>query len=605
MVARPHPKYQNSWIGSPSEDEPEEALDDQRDQMLWFYNEYGIGSVMSADRREAAQAKGWTLCVCTEVLGTWEQDWYYRETQHAEGECSCWCEPCGDHRAWYWAAGPGRKRLINEVPAVEPVSCTCIADDHEFLAAGVRFPRYPVQHEAGACECRCMPCRAWREYQAHLHAEIYRQVVEEQRQKAIAWREEIARKDREAAELAAWKASPEGQAELAAQEAERQRLEAERKEQRQRDFDRAEVSCRLDLMRADTDPDLVRSCDDPVRDIQAMVAACSGDAWRTAADPRTHEVRETWDDREPGDVEQYPAMGGLFMHQNQLVELRGRGCTEHREEVRKYREKGMETTDWEFCTSDCPGMEAYVFPLYGGPALKSYIERQYVAVFRWTGDLRTNPATGKLGKFAGRHWEIVEFDDADYKTAMQALDFRVAYLASLARLPTLRSDGTLVSCTGYDPVDGIWYGRPDAPGQRSMGAGASSRRRGITGATAQAAMSVGLPHRLLEFAQQETDWTGTMTQLKELIGWPGTPKGLSSAIWRDELVIMALGVIIERVDRLGETRAPGIRIRHQIERSGRSDVPARDNEASNAPERSDVPRALPPVILPGKIDPER
>jgi hypothetical protein len=77
--------------------------------------------------------------------------------------------------------------------------------------------------------------------------------------------------------------------------------------------------------------------------------------------------------------------------------------------------------------------------------------------------------------------------------------------------------------------------------------------------------------------------------LKDKLGWPGTPKALSAAIWRDELVIMALGVIIERVDRIGPTRAAGIRIRHQIERS----------------ERSNAPRALPPSVLPGEIEPER
>ena len=569
-------------------DEPAEENDGQHDQLTWFYHEYGVGSIYTRAEREEALKNGWTLCVCTEDKGTWMWDWQSRQNTHADGECSCWCENCDGYRNWYWVAGPGRRRLIHEDPAVEPETCACIADDKEYLAGDVEHPRYPVYHQANACECRCMPCRAWRQYQTRLDSERFRQVLEEERLKEIARREAILEADRKAAEHARWVASPEGKAELARQEAERQRLAAEDRERRQREFDQAEESARLDFLRLDTDPDMVRSVDDPVRDLQALVAACSGTAWRTAADPRTGEMRENWDARQNGDVECYPALGKLYMHRGQLVELRGRGCPEHRAEVEEWRRKGLLTTDYEYCLSDCPA-EVYVHPLHGGQALKSYLDRQYEGVFRWTGEMLSSPSAGRPAKFAGRHWEIIEFGDADFKDAMAANDFMVAHLAGIGQLPTLRPDGTLVSCTGYDPATGFWYAPAGTPGQRSMAAGASSKRSGMTGVTTRTALTASLPHQLAEFAQRVTDWTGSFTQLKEQLGWPGTPKGLSSAIWKDELVIMALGVIIERVDRVGETRAAGIRIRHQIERS----------------ERSNAPRALPPVVLPGEIEVER
>ena len=550
---------------------------------MWLYNEHGIGWLYTeAERKEISSKFPWTWCVCTEEYGTWCQDWQFRENQHADGLCSCWCENCEGHRTWYWAVGPGKKRLLHEAPAVEPESCLCLADDHEYLAGDVPEPRYQVAHRASACECRCMPCRAWREYQSWLDSKSFREYMEKERQKEIARREKIAEADRKAAEHARWLASDEGQAQLAAEEAERQRKLAEDRERRQREFDQEETLARQDFIRARTDRDLVVSVGDPVKDLQALVLACSGTSWRTAADPRTGEMRESWDDRQEGDTECFPALGGLFEHQGQLVELRGRGCSAHRAEVEEWRRKGISTTDYEYCLSSCSDMEVYLHRLHGGQSLKSFLDRQYEAVFHWTGQLKSNPATGKRAKFAGCSWEEVEFTDEDYKNAMAADDWQVPHLAGIGQLPILRPDGSLVTCTGYDLPTGFWFTPAGAPGQRSMG---TSKRSGVTGSTQRAALTSGLPHRLLEFAQRETVWVGTFTQLKEQIGWPGTPKALSAAIWKDELTIMALGVIIERVERLGETRAPGIRIRHQMQRS----------------ERSNVPRALPPVVLPGKI----
>ena len=573
-----------------SKAELEELIGETHAQLSWLYNEHGVGWLYTEAERKEINNKSkfpWTWCVCTEEYGTWCWTWEHRENTHADGECSCWCPDCEDHRTWYWAAGPGAKKLADTPPAVEPEACTCLAEDKEYLAGTAENPRYPVYHQAASCQCRCMVCRAWREYQAHLDSKSFREYLEEQRLKEMARREEIARRDREEAERARYLASPEGQAEIAAAEAEQKRKEAEARERRQAEFDRDEELSRQHFQRMDTDPDMVRSSGDPVRDLQALVAACSGTSWRTAADPSTGELRETWDDRQPGDQECYPLIGKLFEHQGQLVELRGRGCSKHRAEVEQWRRKGLPTTDYEYCLSECRDMEPYPHRIHGGQALKSYLDRQYEGVFHWTGQLLSDPGTGKRARFAGCSWESVTFDDADYKNAMAADDWQVPHLAGIAPLPTLRPDGTMVICTGYDVATGFWFTPAGTPGQRSMGA--SSRRSGVTGSTHRAALASGLPHRLLEFAQEVRIWEGTMTQLKERLGWPGTPKALSAAIWKDELTIMALGVIIERGERLGETRAPGIRIRHQMQRS----------------ERSNVPRALPPVVLPGKIDPER
>ena len=578
-------------------DEPaEEENDGQHDQLTWLYHEFGVGSILTAAQRKEAREAGWTLCVCTETMGTWCRDWEFRRNVHDGGDCACWCESCSDYRVWFWAVGPGvrrkaaeARRRADEDPDTEPEACSCIADDHEYLAGATQLPRYPAAHMAVSCLCRCMPCRAWRQYQGWHDAEMFRQAREELRLEEIAKRERIAELDRQAAEHARWKASPEGQAQLAAEEAERQRLAAEAREQRQREFDQLEETSRRDFQRARTDPDMVTSVNDPIRDLQALAAACGGDAWKTAVDPRTGELRENWDARQDGDVECYPCLGGLYVHREQLVELRGRGCTAHRAEVARIREKGVLIPDYEYCLAGCPNLEAYVHPLHGGQALRSYFDRRYEGVFAWTGTLLADPGTGKRARYAGCRWELVEFTDEDLKNAMQANDWMLPHLAGIGQLATLRPDGSIVAVTGYDPATGYWYAPAGTPGQRSMPAGASSRRSGVTGAADRLALAASLPHQLLEFARREIDWTGTFTQLKKELSWPGTPKSLSASVWKDELVIMALGVIIERADRVGPTRAAGIRIRHQIERS----------------ERSNAPRALPPVVLPGEIEVER
>ena len=336
----------------------------------------------------------------------------------------------------------------------------------------------------------------------------------------------------------------------------------------------------------------------PGQDLQALAAACGGDRWKTAADPRTGELRETWDARLDGDVECYPGLGGLFVFGGQLVELQGRGCTAHRAEVARLREMGGEVTDFEYCLSDCPGLEVSVHPIHGGQALKSYFERQYAGVFIWSGELRSDPRTGQRARYAGRRLQIAEFSDENFKDVMQANDWRVPVLAGLAYLPAIRRDRvTPVPVSGYDAVDGIWYSPADAPGQRSMAAGPG--RRGVSGAATRLALDSGLVAKMLEFATQRVVWEGTFTDLGKEIGWSGSPKALSAAVWKAELQLLGFGVIVQRIDRYGPTRAAGIRVCLAPAADTRRAPEIKRSERSTL--RDDLPRA----ILPGEIEPER
>ncbi len=87
-----------------------------------------MGSILSRAERELGTKKyGCTWCVCTEERDTWFLDWGARQVRQGDGECCCWCENCEGYRTWYWAAGPGKKRLLREDPVVEPDTCQCIA----------------------------------------------------------------------------------------------------------------------------------------------------------------------------------------------------------------------------------------------------------------------------------------------------------------------------------------------------------------------------------------------------------------------------------------------------------------------------------------------
>jgi hypothetical protein len=105
--------------------------------------------------------------------------------------------------------------------------------------------------------------------------------------------------------------------------------------------------------------------------------------------------------------------------------------------------------------------------------------------------------------------------------------------------------------------------------------------------------------QLLEFAQQRVIWEGTFGMLAKEISWSGSPKALSSAVWKAELQLLAAGVIVQRIDRYGPTRGAGIRICLAPAGDTR---PVPEIECSG---RSTLRNDLPHVVLPGTIEPER
>jgi hypothetical protein len=242
-----------------------------------------------------------------------------------------------------------------------------------------------------------------------------------------------------------------------------------------------------------------RTSGDPVGDIRRMAA------WSSCRDS---DLAGTYDN--------------LFLQrqrrQDALIELRsGEDCTDPIH-IRSRRE----CPDLTFCDAGCDSTFRVV-PVGGWRALKDYFHRHCVAAMDLPdGCARWLPVDLSADAFqlawAAQYWPGVK---------------RLVGFHDLRSGTLLRPDGTIVTHPGFDKATGVWC---------VAGAG-------------QAALPAALASQLAAVAAGG-GWTGTLSQLAELLRWTQHVNALVRAIKAAELELRALGVTCSPTGRrTGRTRA--------------------------------------------------
>jgi hypothetical protein len=266
--------------------------------------------------------------------------------------------------------------------------------------------------------------------------------------------------------------------------------------------------------------------EDPVVTVRRMVA------WASPGDQPTHYYGNLYVQRSRG--------------REVLVEMRSNeSCTDESHIRARAENKANDWDHLEECDADCDSSFTLV-PIKNAAGLKAYLKRRKIVPAEWV-------------EWAG-HWWKTEVEDEAFDAAW-ADGFwpGCSRLTGVSAVPFLREDNSVVDMPGFDPASGVW---------------------GVEVHTSRTALPVSLADQILEVAQSGP-WVGTMTQLAELLAWTGTAKALSAQIKKLMPRLAALGVRIERVGKVGPTRADGLRI----------------SAIYNAPTLSTRPTALPPGDL--------